>query len=61
MSRDDTHFRLRLPEEEKAFIREQASRNLRSMTAEIIFTIRDRMQQMKSRTAGEPLKTAPTA
>lgn len=44
MSREDTHFRLRLPEAEKAFVREEAKRNSRSMTGEIIQAIRARMQ-----------------
>lgn len=42
MAREDTHFRLRLPEDLKAFVRDSASRNQRSMTGEIIFALRER-------------------
>lgn len=36
MARDDLHFRLRIPEELKKKVEEAASKNQRSMTAEII-------------------------
>ena len=36
MSRDDLHFRLRIPEELKARVEAAAEKNRRSMTAEII-------------------------
>lgn len=36
MSRDDPHFRLRIPEELKAQIEKSAATNNRSMTAEIV-------------------------
>lgn len=44
MSRMDKHFRLRLPEAERAFIKLEAEKNSRSMTGEIIQAIRARMQ-----------------
>lgn len=49
MSREDSHFRLRLPEAERQFIREEAKRNSRSMTGEIIQAIRARMQAATGR------------
>lgn len=45
MLRNDGHFRLRIPDAEKVFIRQAAARNLRSITSEIIATIRDRMER----------------
>ncbi|MBB5041874.1 Arc family DNA-binding protein [Shinella fusca] len=36
MARDDLHFRLRIPEDLKRQIEQQAERNARSMTAEIV-------------------------
>lgn len=44
MSRNDSHFRLRLPEAERAFVKREAEKNSRSMTGEIIQAIRARMQ-----------------
>lgn len=44
MSRADSHFRLRLPEPERAFVKQEAQKNSRSMTGEIIQAIRARMQ-----------------
>ena len=43
MSREDLHFRLRIAPDIKAWIAVQAARNLRSMTAEINFALRERM------------------
>jgi len=43
MSREDLHFRLRIAPDIKAWIAAQAARNLRSMTAEINFALRERM------------------
>jgi hypothetical protein len=39
MSRQDEHFRLRLPSDLKEFVREQARENQRSMTGEIVFAL----------------------
>ena len=39
MSRDDLHFRLRIPEELKARVETAARQNKRSMTAEIIHAL----------------------
>ncbi|RYE60941.1 MAG: Arc family DNA-binding protein [Hyphomicrobiales bacterium] len=59
MAREDEHFRLRIPSVEKQFIREQARRNLRSMTAEINFIIRERM--MSAATGTKAFETGPAA
>ena len=59
MSREDSYFRLRLPEPEKQFIRQESVRNCRSMTAEIIMIIRQRMaetEKTKTETAGKALQ-----
>lgn len=52
MTRDDSHFRLRIPEDVKQWIKVSAERNMRSMTAEINFALRERMQAV----AGEGSK-----
>jgi plasmid stability protein len=52
MSRDDLHFRLRIPEEIKEWVRVQAEANRRSMTSEIVFLLETAMKKEK---AGEPL------
>lgn len=43
MSREDLHFRLRIAPDIKEWIAAAAARNLRSMTAEINFALRERM------------------
>lgn len=40
MSRDDTHFRLRIPPDLKEYIRACSLANQRSMNGEIIFALR---------------------
>jgi hypothetical protein len=49
---EDPYFRLRLPEAEKEFIRREADRNCRSMTAQILYVLR------QWRTANSEKKTA---
>ncbi|MCO5072129.1 MAG: Arc family DNA-binding protein [Rhizobiaceae bacterium] len=44
MARDDGHFRLRIPDDVKDWIRGTAARNMRSMTAEINYALRERMR-----------------
>lgn len=44
MARTDSHFRLRLPPVERAFIEREAEKNMRSMTSEIVLSIRIRME-----------------
>ncbi|MEN6631787.1 MAG: Arc family DNA-binding protein [Candidatus Polarisedimenticolia bacterium] len=44
MARIDGHFRLRLPDDVKEWVRRNAERNMRSMTAEINFALRERME-----------------
>lgn len=39
MTKEDKHFRVRLPEDLKEFIRESARINRRSMTGEIVFAL----------------------
>lgn len=43
MARDDLHMRIRLPREVKEWISEQAERNVRSQTAEIVFILKTAM------------------
>ncbi|CAB4324928.1 Arc family DNA-binding protein [Brucella sp. 191011898] len=43
MARIDEHFRLRIPAQTKKWIRDQARENMRSMTAEILFILNERM------------------
>ncbi|WP_369521930.1 Arc family DNA-binding protein [Brucella anthropi] len=47
MSRDDLHFRLRIPEGIKTWIKEKAGENRRSMTSEIIFILETAMKKEK--------------
>jgi len=47
MSREDQHFRLRIPELVKAWVKEQADMNRRSMTAQIVFILEDEMKKEK--------------
>lgn len=58
MSREDEHFRLRIPGDIKKWVRARSVNNMRSMTAEIIFILREKM----SAATGEGLaNTAPAA
>jgi hypothetical protein len=51
MSREDLHFRLRIPEDLKKRIEESAAENRRSMTAEIV----ERLEEsFKNRANGQP-------
>jgi len=43
MARIDEHFRLRIPTQTKEWIRDRARKNMRSMTAEILFILNERM------------------
>ncbi|SEG60984.1 hypothetical protein SAMN04488115_107296 [Bosea lathyri] len=53
MSREDSHFRLRLAPDIKAWISASAARNLRSMTAEVSFALRERMAATGETLQGE--------
>lgn len=44
MTQEPTHFRLRLPEDLKDFVRESARINERSMNGEIIIALRERQK-----------------
>lgn len=50
--RTDPQMKIRLPANIKGWLAEQAARNMRSQTAEIILSIRERMER--------ETKTAPT-
>lgn len=56
MSRDDEHFRLRLPRDLKALLKAEAERNVRSLTAQIVFALK---KEMAAR--AEPASTTPAA
>ena len=43
MAREDGHFRLRIPNDVKSWVRANAEKNMRSLTAEIVFTLREKM------------------
>ncbi|WP_323012889.1 Arc family DNA-binding protein [Devosia sp.] len=45
MSRDDGHFRLRIPNDVKRWVKASAEQNMRSITAEIIFTLKEKMEK----------------
>lgn len=47
MSRDDLHFRLRIPKDIKSWVKETASNNRRSMTSEIVFILETAMKKQK--------------
>lgn len=55
MSREDLHFRLRLPADLKAEIEAAAEANAKSMTAEIVARLRDREASLRDRFAGQAL------
>lgn len=48
MSRADAHFRLRLPHDLREWLKQEADRNLRSMTSEIILALRERAGKAKT-------------
>lgn len=50
MAREDLHFRLRIPEDIKSWIRDRAETNRRSMTSEIVFILETAMKNEKSGT-----------
>lgn len=56
MSREDAHFRLRLPHDVKAWLAKEASREIRSVTSQIIYVLRKEMAA-----GDEPASTAPAA
>lgn len=43
MAREDAHFRLRLPHDVKAWLAGEAKREIRSITAQIVFVLRKEM------------------
>ena len=53
MARDDGYFRLRIPDDLKAKVAEAAAANHRSMTAEIVFALRERMAAAGEQLAGD--------
>lgn len=58
MGRLDSQMRIRISEAEKLFIEKEAKKNLRSINAEIVFLIREKMEKA----AGEQIAVqAPAA
>lgn len=45
MTRNDTQFKLRFPQEVKEWLEKEAARNLRSLNAEVNVAIRDKMER----------------
>jgi hypothetical protein len=43
MAQNDTIMRIRLPADLKSWLSDEAERNLRSLNAEVVFMLRDRM------------------
>lgn len=58
MSRTDPGLRVRIPPEMKEWLEREAARNLRSMTAEVVLSVRQRMErERQTRTAPESAGT----
>lgn len=55
MAREDLHFRLRIPEDLKNKIQDEAERNHRSMTAEIVDRLSDSFTRRLSKNAAASL------
>jgi hypothetical protein len=51
MARSDPHFRLRIQPDVKEWLRKRAAQNLRSITAEMNFLLREQME--RAATTGE--------
>ena len=45
MARVDDHFRLRIPSDVKEWVKQRAAENVRSITAEVVFLLKEKMQQ----------------
>lgn len=58
MSRTDPGLRVRIPPEMKSWLEEQATKNLRSMSAEVVLSVRQRMErERQTKTAPESAGT----
>lgn len=44
MAREDAHLRIRLPHDVKAWLKEQAKKNIRTQSAEITIALREKME-----------------
>lgn len=53
MSRTDPGLRVRIPPEMKLWLEEQATKNLRSMSAEVVLSVRQRMERERQSKALE--------
>ena len=50
MTQNDTIMRIRLPADLKAWVATEAERNLRSLNAEVVFFLRERMERTEQPT-----------
>jgi hypothetical protein len=50
LAREDAHFRLRIPDDVRAWVQKTAEENRRSMTGQIIFILEKEMKNEKSGT-----------
>ena len=50
MKSADTQVRIRLPNDLKAWVEKEAKKNLRSVNAEVVFVLRDRMAEQQPST-----------
>jgi hypothetical protein len=54
MSRTDPGLRVRIPPEMKDWLEREAAKNLRSMTAEVVLSVRERMERERRQTKAAP-------
>lgn len=54
MGREDKHFRLRIPDDLMEWVKARAARNLRSVTAEVVFLLREEMVAGGTRGGASP-------
>ncbi|MCA1971318.1 MAG: hypothetical protein LDL44_00625 [Caenispirillum sp.] len=48
MAREDAQLRIRVPEDVKEWLEQQAAKNLRTQSAEIVLAIRARMEEHRA-------------
>ncbi len=48
MAREDRYMRIRVPDDMKEWLKEQARENLRSQNAEIVLAVREKMRRTKN-------------
>lgn len=54
MSRTDLGLRVRIPPEMKEWLEREAAKNLRSMTAEVVLSVRERMERERRQMKAAP-------